>query len=331
MQTLFEEEGAVDYSREVLIFFKPENLLSKDFFEIAMDMLFEQGIEISEIKAMNGAYIREREIIRRHYFAMHRSSTNVNDLGDEIHKTIHGKSDLPGDPVHIVGGLNSIQEINDILSAQGKAAVSMDYRTLIDAWRSTPGRYKAASGVHVNVLEISGIRFAIVNGFYRDILDQYENGTGILAISLRLPEEFEVGDLRKLVGSTDPLEAEEGTIRQIFARMSIRASIATNGIHASAGYLESFREIMNIMEVWEIDKMGLYKTVIARGMSPTMAQRILIDLVSNPLVNTPNGRMPAYDYTEDMDLENVIEFLFELSKDPEYKDPPSIDEVATAA
>jgi nucleoside-diphosphate kinase len=47
-------------------------------------------------------------------------------------------------------------------------------------------------------------------------------------IAAILEKENAVNDFRKLIGSTNPAEAEEGTIRKIFA-----TSISANAIHGS--------------------------------------------------------------------------------------------------
>ena len=45
---------------------------------------------------------------------------------------------------------------------------------------------------------------------------------------MNLKDCHNVEDFRKLIGSTDPLEAEDGTIRKLYA-----SSKAENGIHGS--------------------------------------------------------------------------------------------------
>ena len=62
-------------------------------------------------------------------------------------------------------------------------------------------------------------------GFY-DELTQYMSGGPIVAIALE--KENAVADFRALVGSTDPYEANEGTIRKRFAE-----SKSKNAVHGS--------------------------------------------------------------------------------------------------
>ena len=61
--------------------------------------------------------------------------------------------------------------------------------------------------------------------FYADLVDYMSNGPIIAAI---LEKDNAVTDFRTLIGATNPLEADEGTIRKIYA-----TSLAENAIHGS--------------------------------------------------------------------------------------------------
>ena len=61
--------------------------------------------------------------------------------------------------------------------------------------------------------------------FFRDLISYMTSGPIVAAV---LKKENAVEDFRKLIGSTNPLEAEKGTIRNLFAD-----SISENAIHGS--------------------------------------------------------------------------------------------------
>lgn len=61
--------------------------------------------------------------------------------------------------------------------------------------------------------------------FYKD-LTAYMSGGPIIAMILE--KDNAVADFRKLIGATNPAEAEEGTIRKMFAK-----SIEANAVHGS--------------------------------------------------------------------------------------------------
>src|ERR1700742_984620 len=61
--------------------------------------------------------------------------------------------------------------------------------------------------------------------FYGELVDFMSSGPIVAAI---LEKDNAVADFRKLIGATNPAQAEEGTIRKLYA-----ASIGENAIHGS--------------------------------------------------------------------------------------------------
>jgi nucleoside-diphosphate kinase len=61
--------------------------------------------------------------------------------------------------------------------------------------------------------------------FYGELVDFMSSGLIIAAI---LEKENAVADFRKLIGATNPAQAEEGTIRKLFA-----TSMGENAVHGS--------------------------------------------------------------------------------------------------
>lgn len=70
--------------------------------------------------------------------------------------------------------------------------------------------------------------------FYEDLTEFMSSSPIVVAI---LEKENAIADFRKLIGSTDPLEAEEGTIRKLFAE-----SKTHNAIHGSDSDTSAIRE-----------------------------------------------------------------------------------------
>lgn len=62
-------------------------------------------------------------------------------------------------------------------------------------------------------------------GFYQDLCRYMSSGA---IVPMILEKENAVADFRKLIGATNPANADEGTIRKLFAR-----SIEANAIHGS--------------------------------------------------------------------------------------------------
>ena len=61
--------------------------------------------------------------------------------------------------------------------------------------------------------------------FYNDLVSFMSSGPIVAAI---LEKDNAIADFRKLIGATNPAEAEAGTIRQLFAK-----SIEANAVHGS--------------------------------------------------------------------------------------------------
>jgi nucleoside-diphosphate kinase len=62
-------------------------------------------------------------------------------------------------------------------------------------------------------------------GFFTDLIEYMTSGP---VVPIALEKDNAVADFRKLIGATDPTEAEEGTIRKLYA-----ASKAENVVHGS--------------------------------------------------------------------------------------------------
>lgn len=70
--------------------------------------------------------------------------------------------------------------------------------------------------------------------FYQELIDFMSSGPIIAMVLLK---DNAVADFRKLIGSTDPAQAEEGTIRKLFA-----TSKAHNAVHGSDSDASADRE-----------------------------------------------------------------------------------------
>ncbi|MBN2274405.1 MAG: nucleoside-diphosphate kinase [Bacteroidales bacterium] len=91
-----------------------------------------------------------------------------------------------------------------------------------------------ANGFHIAALKLIRLtreqaeRFYAVHRekqFFENLISFMASGQVVVAI---LEKENAVADYRRLMGSTDPLKAEEGTIRKMFAE-----NIERNAVHGS--------------------------------------------------------------------------------------------------
>jgi nucleoside-diphosphate kinase len=73
--------------------------------------------------------------------------------------------------------------------------------------------------------------------FFRDLVDFMTSGP---CMPIALEKENAVADFRKLIGATDPADAEKGTIRKLFA-----ANKGENAIHGSDSDENAANEILH--------------------------------------------------------------------------------------
>lgn len=73
--------------------------------------------------------------------------------------------------------------------------------------------------------------------FYGDLVEYMTSGP---CIPIALEKDNAVADFRKLIGATDPAEAEEGTIRKLYA-----ADKAENAVHGSDSDENAAKEILH--------------------------------------------------------------------------------------
>ncbi len=102
---------------------------------------------------------------------------------------------------------NYIGAILEKINSAGFRIVAMKYMRL------TESEAKAFYAVHKE------------RPFYNDLVEYMTSGPIVAAM---LEKENAVEDYRKLIGATNPEEAEEGTIRKLYAE-----SIAANAVHGS--------------------------------------------------------------------------------------------------
>jgi len=86
--------------------------------------------------------------------------------------------------------------------------------------------------------------------FFNDLIEYMTSGP---CVPIALEKENAVADFRKLIGATDPAEAEDGTIRKLYA-----ASKAENVIHGSDSDVNAAIEISHFFSKKELlENFGL--------------------------------------------------------------------------
>lgn len=80
--------------------------------------------------------------------------------------------------------------------------------------------------------------------FYNDLVDYMTSGN---CVPIALEKENAVADFRKLIGATDPTQAEEGTVRKLYAKDK-----AENAVHGSDSDENAAIEISHFFSAQEL-------------------------------------------------------------------------------
>lgn len=81
--------------------------------------------------------------------------------------------------------------------------------------------------------------------FYGELTEFMSSGP---IVALALAKDNAVADYRKLIGATNPAEAEEGTVRKLYA-----SSIGENAVHGSDSIENGLLEISFFFSRWELE------------------------------------------------------------------------------
>ncbi len=81
--------------------------------------------------------------------------------------------------------------------------------------------------------------------FYGELTEFMSSGP---VVALALEKDNAVVDYRKLIGATNPAEAEEGTVRKLYA-----SSIGENAVHGSDSVENGQIEISFFFSRWELE------------------------------------------------------------------------------
>jgi len=80
--------------------------------------------------------------------------------------------------------------------------------------------------------------------FYKDLVEYMTSGP---CIPIALEKENAVADFRKLIGATDPTQAQEGTVRKLYAKDK-----AENAVHGSDSDANAEIEITHFFSTQEL-------------------------------------------------------------------------------
>lgn len=294
--------------KQMLLLFKPETLSSAvdsgSIIGRAFECAGDHGYEVEGVSLLSGRYIAGQGIIERHYGQINKAYREGYDaLSDEARAKMSEHFGEVPQSCDVLGGQQFMsafgilpKEMNDIwVSAQSFGRV----RKLV------PGVYatRYASGRFMTKY--------LVNGFHAMQLANFCAPDRITAaISLRSGDKASSwAQMRSdFAGATDPGRAVTGSIRNwlLVNRKDLgmeKVDPQLNGIHLTAGPIESIAEIHNWFP-W----VASHQTVMGRLLGAFMSEEEIAALSGNPQV--PGSGKPIFDLTEGKEPEESLDAAY---------------------
>ncbi len=295
---------------EFLFFIKPE--LTWDTPDIRHDLIFKMileklstyGMQIKNALLLPSSYLKEYDIIASHYGVINaiarNAAKNLNAGARKAFADIYGKElrDLP-----VMGGLEFAAAYPEL------SPEAIDY-----LWQNAPVK-KLGGGAYCGEIRIDGQPVYLVNGFHPRQLEHFiQDGRFIIAMTLCGNTSWK--DARnKLIGKTNPADAEPGSIRRTLLDSRDEFGLAAvssswNGVHLSAGPVEGLVELIRYNSDFSSSSKlkpsdFSFGQALLKEFQPATVERIL----ENPEVVYENNTVSVFDLTEEKDADEALPIL----------------------
>ncbi len=289
-------------TNNALLFIKPQ-AITPQAIAFVEDRLHQAGIQFKAAGEKDAAALRRDGTIDRHYFSISRAAMNIPPGETEV--PAKGKAEFQkifGRSIDSV--INSGELINCTEAFERLGNPSP--QTLNSLWRNGI-EIKLGPGLYVSRLEESGL--FVINGFYPSMKELFvAAGMRVKLYNLHFdPDALSWRDFRaSVIGATDPDKAVPGSLRRQlrdnYRNLGLEAQPRTafNGIHGSAGPIESLREFL----VWrgtDPADQELGAALLKSGMSSGQ----LDALIENSHARFKEKQGPVFDITEDVDARDI--------------------------
>lgn len=294
--------------KQMLLLFKPETLSKAADSTRIIDRTFEcaadHGYEIEGVSLLSGPHIARQGIMERHYAQINKAYREGCPAlsADAMEKLAEHFGEVP-QSCDVLGGESFMKffgmkpsEMNDLwVSSQGFGKVK----------KLSPGVYCAPYSTGRFMTKY------LLNGFHAMQLANFTSpGRITAAVSLRSGDNASSwSEMRSdFAGATDPSGAKSGSVRNWLLNNRAAIGMQTvdtqlNGIHLSAGPIESMAEIPNWFP-W----VKPHQTVMGRLLGAFMSEEEISDLALNPEV--PGQGKPIFDLTEGKEPEDAVQAAY---------------------
>ena len=303
-----KEYSPVEKRNEALFFFKPEVLKPRvDFgkiLEITLDKFSEFGVSIESACVFSGEYLKKYEIMAKHYGVINRiareGKSAVSPAAKKKFREFFGE-DIERAPV--LGAFQFLEkypEFNEF--------------SLYVLWENLEMK-RLASGTSCEKIRIGENFMYVLNGFHPYQLLHFTAGDSLIVVMAVVSDSSWKGLRREMLGATDPLHAEEGSLRRILLEKKKEFNLPEvsqgyNGMHLSAGPVEALAELLRFCSNYETGKvLSIGDTAIGRKFLEAFSEEAVKEMLQNPKIKINGREESVFDLTEEMDVEEAIETL----------------------
>ena len=297
-----------DKENELLLFFKPEVFFPKiEFTKKILEMTFQKliahEVEISGMAMLYGNFIKEHEIMDRHYGFINKMSKNASSIVTDEEK-------------EKIKTLLEISNINDYRISGGHEFLNefptQNLESLGKIWFSKPS-IKIRSGFYAMTCEVENRKIILINGFHPAQLAHLQNPDHkIVVVLIHSNTDWKILK-NDLAGNTFPEKADQKTIRgEIFANKdkygAANVSANFNFVHLSAGAFEALFEINNFLSVFptlnfDLTQTNIGKILLKKGLNKTA----IINSIHNPVKKIDSKIIDLFSYTEEQNTLTAID------------------------
>ncbi len=308
---IYEAETTSACKNEFLFFVKPEITLANDAINIQeiVDLIFKQidkyELKIQSVRVLSAEYLKEYDIIANHYGVINKNACSASEnISDAAQTEFEARFGVKFSESRILGGFEFLETYKCF------NAESLDF-----LWQNSKN-IKLAGGAYCEKIKLDDKLVYLVNGFHPRQLVHFTNpGRSIIVFNL-------TGDMNwsnarnNFIGSTNPVTAEEGSLRKLFLDNMDDLGLAEvsqgmNGVHLSAGPVEGLVELIRYNS--DFSQPSKIKAPLdftfGRQLSKYFSKNQIDLILSNPNVLIDDTKISVFDLTEEKDSEEAVDLL----------------------
>ncbi len=308
---VYDAPDAKTEKNEFLFFIKPEitsgpeSVRIEKILKLILDKIEVFGFNIHNILSLSAPYIKQYNIIARHYGIINMIASdatgNLSETSQEKFKEFYGK---PVEEVDAFGGIEFIEKHGHY-----------DAYSLSDLWRNLDHK-KLGSGTYCAPVDTEEGIIYIFNGFHPRQIDHFtRDGSNIVVFTLSGNLPWSVAR-NNFIGATSPRKANESSLRREFLERCGEFGLAEvsdsfNGVHLSAGPVEALAELQRFNSDYSVPSGEKKYTDFSFGkaLMKNFGSK-LNEIVNNEITIDLDGKpAPVFDLTEEKDSDEAIHIL----------------------